>query len=125
MKHLFLLLAALFGFLHLSAQNVVHYSYDSVGNRIQRDTTSTNVTMLTAAEDDAILAASVNRPASASLGEVVISGGGTSPETGSGCIPLEKFWPIKSQPLQARISRHSLGLRSMPGLKQRFIEFLL
>lgn len=104
MKHFFLILTILFGFFHLSAQNMIHYSYDSAGNRTQRDTTSTNVAMSPAVDRTVVLEASYDLPSTGDFGEVVISGGGTSPEPLAGCQVLEKFWPIESQLLQEWVS---------------------
>lgn len=59
MKHFFLILTILFGFFHLSAQNVIHYSYDSAGNRTQRDTTSTDVAMRPTVDWNGVLEARV------------------------------------------------------------------
>lgn len=56
MKHFFLILTILFGFFHLSAQNVIHYSYDSAGNRTQRDTTSTIVALMPVVDNNGQLA---------------------------------------------------------------------
>ncbi len=97
-------------FFQLSGQNVIHYSYDSAGNRNQRDTTSTNVTVLSTVDWNGVLEASHYMTPMAVYGEVVISGGVTSPEPIARHSLLEKFEPIKTQPLQIMMSKQYLRM---------------
>jgi hypothetical protein len=82
------------------AQATVVYSYDSAGNRTQRDTTSTYVAMLSTVDWNVVLEASQNMAPLATSGEVVISGGISSPKPIARHSLLEKFGPIITQPLQ-------------------------
>ena len=84
----------------LFGQNIIHYSYDSAGNRTQRDTTSTYVAMLSTVDWNVVLEASQNMAPLATSGEVVISGGISSPKPIARHSLLEKFGPIITQPLQ-------------------------
>ncbi|MCR5018642.1 MAG: hypothetical protein K6A64_07600 [Bacteroidales bacterium] len=81
------------------AQATVVYSYDSAGNRTQRDTTSTNVAMLPTESWNVMPIVSNDLLFAATFGEVVISDGGTSPKQGHRRTLMEKFEAIKSQPL--------------------------
>lgn len=47
---------------NMSGQNTIVYSYDSAGNRTQRDTTSTNVAMSPAVDRNGVLEASYDLP---------------------------------------------------------------
>lgn len=94
----------------LFGQNVIHYSYDSAGNRTQRDTTSTNVAMSPAVDRTVVLEASYDLPSTGDFGKVVISGGVTSPEPIARHSLLEKFEPIKTQPLQIMMSKQYLRM---------------
>lgn len=100
MKTFIISLSLLYLSFQLSGQNVIHYSYDSAGNRTQRDTTSTYVAMLSTVDWNVVLEASQNMAPMATSGEVVISDGGTSPKTITRHSLLEKFEAIKTQPLQ-------------------------
>ena len=77
--------------------NVVYYSYDSVGNRIQRDTLAAVATVLHAEELQCELDTINNPQYTAILGEVVISSRGTSPKPIARHSLMGKIKPVKSQ----------------------------
>lgn len=61
----------------LSGQNVIYYTYDSAGNRTQRDTTSTNVAMLPTVDYNGQQALSDRQSAPAQQDESVMPRWGT------------------------------------------------
>lgn len=102
----FLLLLSSF---QLYGQNVILYSYDSAGNRTHRDTTSTNVALLSAVGSNTLPKVSIDLlPFAATLGEVVFSDGRVSPEPLASLILLEEYGPIKTQLHQTTMSKESL-----------------
>ena len=56
MRPILIIVAGLFIFTQLLAQNPIYYSYDSAGNRTQRDTTSTIVALLPVVDNNGQLA---------------------------------------------------------------------
>ncbi len=83
-------------FFQLSGQNVIHYSYDSVGNRTQRDTTSSYVAMLPTKSWIVMPIMSNDLPFAATFGEDVISEEGTSPRVNVWPGVMGKIKPIES-----------------------------
>ena len=110
MKTIIISLSLLLLSFQLFGQNVIHYSYDSAGNRTQRDTTFTNVVMLPNEGYNVMPIVSIDQPFAAASGEVVISVGRTTPKPLARHLLLEMFEPIKTQPLQIMMSKQYLRM---------------
>ena len=96
MRPILIIVAGLFIFTQLLAQNTIHYSYDSAGNRTQRDTTTTNVAILPTERWNVMPIVSNDQPFAATFGEDVISEEGTSPRVNVWPGVMGKIKPIES-----------------------------
>ena len=85
---------------HALAQTTVVYSYDSAGNRTQRDTLATVAAVLPDMGVQCDADTISNQQYATIYGEDVISSRGTSPKPIDRHLLLEKIKPIKSQLLQ-------------------------
>ena len=96
MKRILLILAYLTLSLCVYGQNTIVFSYDSAGNRIQRDTLTAVSVVLPVEEFHCDLDTINNPQYTAILGEVVISSRGTSPKPIARHPLLEKIKPVKA-----------------------------